>query len=64
MLHLYIKILAGAEGVVFGGDFLVGDDDGEVLDGFLGVEDADDLVFLGGGQCRRSPKVHHLMVTC
>ena len=50
MLHFHIEILSGAEGVVFGGDFLVGDDHGEILDGFPGVEDADDLVFLGGGQ--------------
>lgn len=50
VLDFHVEILPGAEGVVFCGDFLVADYDGKILDGFLLVEDADDLVFLGGGE--------------
>lgn len=50
MLDFYIEVLPGAEGVVFGGDFFVGDDDGKIFDGFLGIEDANDLVFFVGGE--------------
>ena len=50
MLHLHIKILPGAEGVVFRRDVFVGNDNRKIFDDFLVVENADDLVFLGGGE--------------
>ncbi len=50
MLHFHIEILTGAEGIIFGGDVVVGDDDGEILDGVFSVKGADDLVLFGGGE--------------
>ena len=43
MLHLHIKILPGAQRIVFLRNVLIADDNREVLDDFIGVEDADDL---------------------
>ncbi len=50
MFDFDIKILPGAERVVFGGDVVIADDNGEVLDDFLVVKDANDLVLLIGGE--------------
>jgi len=50
VLDFHIEILPGAERVVFRGDLVVAHDDGEILDDFLAIEDADDLVFLGRGE--------------
>jgi len=36
--------------VVFGGDVVVADDDGEVVDGLLAIKSLDDAVFFFGGE--------------
>lgn len=50
ILDLDLKILPGGEGVVFGGDVVVGDGYGEIVDRFLGVEGLDDAVFFFAGE--------------